>query len=86
MNDTAHANQLTPPPPPRDSHESVAAYLELLDIGDLFLRAGMRHQLGPDGDVDTAYREWNEQQMEADTRKTIHMLEELNLREGRHAG
>jgi hypothetical protein len=84
MSETVYADRLEPPPPPRDSHESVAAYLELLDLGDLFLRAGMRHQLGPDGDVDAAYQVWNQQQMEADTRKTIRMLEELNRREGRH--
>jgi hypothetical protein len=84
MSDTAYADRLLPPPPPRDSHESVAAYLELLDLGDLFLRAGLRDQLGPDGDVDAAYQEWNRQHMEADTRKTIHMLEELNRREERH--
>ena len=41
MSETTHADRLAPPPPPRDSHESVAAYLELLDLGDLFLRAGL---------------------------------------------
>ena len=84
MSAPAHADRLDSPPPPRNSHESVSAYLELLDLGDRFLRAGLRHQVGPDGDVEGAYREWNLEQMEADTRKTVHMLEELARREGRH--
>ena len=84
MNATARADRLDPPPPPRDSHESVSAYLELLDLGDRFLRAGLRHQVGPDGDVEAAYREWNWKQMEDDTRKTVRMLEELTRREGCH--
>ncbi len=84
MSSTERADRLLPPPPPRDHHEALAAYFELLDLGDMFLRAGLRHQLGPEGDVEAAYREWNRRQMEADTRKTIHMLTELNRREGRH--
>jgi hypothetical protein len=85
MSATLDAERLDPPPPPWDSHESVCAYLELLDLGDRFLRAGLRHQVGPDGDVEAAYREWSRAQMDADTRKTIRMLEELTRREGRDA-
>ena len=86
MSDTSTVTRLDPSPPPRDSHESLAAYLELLDLGEMFLRAGLRQQLGPGGDVEAAYRDWNRRQMDEDTRKTIHMLAELRRREDRHAG
>ena len=84
MSHEVRTAKLLPPPPPRDSYESLAAYLELLNLGDLFLRAGLRDQLGQDGDVEAAYREWDRRQMEADTRKTIRLLTELNRRERRH--
>jgi hypothetical protein len=77
-------DRLAPPPPPRDIHESLAAYLELLDVGDMFLRAGLRDQLGTETAVEAAYRQWNRRQMDLDTRKTIVMLQRLTRSEGRN--
>lgn len=74
-------DRLEPQPPPKDIHESLAAYLELLDLGDHMLRVGLRHSLGEHGDVDAAYDEWNRRRIETDTQDTIRMLRRLTRSE-----
>jgi hypothetical protein len=39
-------------------------WMDMLGTGEKFLRAGLRHRLGPNGDVDAAYRQWYEKEME----------------------
>jgi len=51
--------ELAPPPPPKDIHESLAAYIELIDLGEAFVRAGLRQRLRPGEDLEKAYRAWN---------------------------
>jgi hypothetical protein len=82
---TVSLNQLLAPPPPRDIHESFAAYLELLDLGDELLRAGIRQGIGPNGDLEAAYRRWNQDRMESRTRDTIWMLQRLHRLGDAHA-
>jgi hypothetical protein len=55
--------ELDPPPPPKDIHESLAAYLELVDLGEAFVRAGLRQRLRPGEDVETVFRKWNREQI-----------------------
>jgi hypothetical protein len=64
----------------------MAAYLELLDLGDQLLRAGLRHTLGEHGDVEAAYADWNRRRMEAETQQTIRMLRRLHRCEISNAG
>jgi hypothetical protein len=68
-------DELSPPPPPKDIHESLAAYLELLDLGDVFVRAGLRQRLGPGADIEAAYRAWNREQIERAANEKIRNLE-----------
>jgi hypothetical protein len=56
---SSDASELDLPPPPKDIHESLAAYMELLDMGDAFVRSGLRRRLGPGADIESAYRDWN---------------------------
>jgi D-alanyl-D-alanine dipeptidase len=53
------------------------------DIG-LDLRTGLgqllRREIGPDGDLQSAYRRWSEEQMEEHDRMMLHMMEEFHRR------
>src|SRR5262245_25869730 len=40
-----------------------AEWLDMLGTGEKLLCAGLRHQIGPDGDLRAAYRLWYEEQM-----------------------
>ncbi len=82
------ANQLIPPPELSPSvrsdltmAERVQAWFELMQISEQFLLAGIRHRIGPDGDLQQAVRQWYEQEMEQHGVKNIHLLKELARRE-----
>ncbi len=57
-------SRLIDPPPPKDIRESLAADFERLELGDAFIRAGLRIRLGPDADIEPAYRQWNREFIE----------------------
>jgi hypothetical protein len=86
------ANELLPPPELEPtlpegltSEQRIALWADLVDACEQFLLAGLRRQVGPDGDVWAAYRQWYAEQMEEHDRTIRHMLEELCRREGFHA-
>jgi len=58
--------------------QRIAIWLDLMSTGHKLLMAGLRHQVGPDGDVQAAYREWYRQQMDEHDRKLVRMLERMN--------
>ena len=64
----------------------VAAWLDLMRAGDKLLRAGLRMEIGPDGDLEAAYRRWYADRCDEHTKTLIRMLSELSRREVRHAG
>ncbi|MBM4070168.1 MAG: hypothetical protein FJ271_14625 [Planctomycetes bacterium] len=48
-----------PPPPDGLSREQlVALWCELYNAGEKLLLAGLRREIGPDGDLQAAYRDW----------------------------
>jgi hypothetical protein len=49
------------------------------------LRAGLRRKLGPDGDVEAAYLEWYNRQMEEHDKTLRRVLQRINEAEARHA-
>lgn len=86
-------NQLIPPPelaPPSIKHLPLAKRIELweqlVDENEALVLAGLRAKIGPEGDLQQAYREWYARQMEEHDRVLIAMLENLARREGRHGG
>jgi hypothetical protein len=86
------SGQLIPPPgqmpePPAGlaPEQYIAMYFDLLDTCEQFLLAGLREQIGPDGDVNAAYREWYWKHMEEHDRMMLHMMEEFHRRTA-HAG
>lgn len=51
--------ELAPPIPKNlTAEQCVALWAELYDAGEKLLLAGLRLQVGPDGDVFQAYRDW----------------------------
>jgi len=85
-------NQLIPPPgmePPSIRHlpmaDKIALWARLVDESHELLLAGLRHKIGPDGDLKAAYREWFERYSDEHDRTMAHMLSELSRREKSHA-
>jgi hypothetical protein len=64
----------------------IKAWLDLLDASEQFLLAGLRREIGPDGDLKAAYRQWYKEQMEEHDRMMYHMMEEFSKRGGDHGG
>ena len=82
------ANELIPPPdlaPPSVKHLPLAKRIELwgqlVDDCEALLLAGLRHRIGPDGDLQAAYRDWYARHMEDREQAQIQFLENLSRRE-----
>lgn len=81
------ANQLIPPPgmqPPIPDHltpeQRVTLWADLLDAGEALVLAGLRRQVGPEGDIREAYRRWYVRQMEEHDRWMRRLAENLHRR------
>ncbi len=86
------AGQLIPPPelaPPipegATPAECLAMWVDLMDACEQFLLAGLRREIGPEGDLKAAYRRWYADEMEEHDRTMLHMMQELERRGGGHA-
>jgi hypothetical protein len=93
MSNSKYKNQLIPPPElapsmPDDSTpaQRVAAWVDLMNASEQFVLAGLRRDVGKEGDLSTAYRAWYARQMEEHDQTVAHMLTELRRREKRNAG
>jgi hypothetical protein len=62
------------------SRQAIALWLEWLDVCDAFLRAGLRREVGPDGDLEAAYRRWHQERLEEHDRDLLRRAEKLNRR------
>ena len=87
------AGQLIPPPelaPPVPSHatpqQCIAMWVDLMNACEQFLLAGLRREIGPDGDLKAAYRKWYAQQMEEHDRTVRRMVDRFNQCGGGDAG
>lgn len=56
----------------------IALWIDLVNTGEAFLKAGLRRKIGTDGDINAAFREWNSQQMEARELRQIQFLTNLS--------
>ncbi len=76
------------PPIPRGAtpEQCIAAWLDLMDACEQFLLAGLRREIGPDGDLQAAYRRWYAEQMEEHDQVMLRMIEEFERRGGGHSG
>jgi len=83
--------RLIPPPelaPPSVKHlpleKRIELWAELVDENDALVRAGLRAKIGPDGDLEAAYRDWYARHMEEHERGLIAFAENLTRREAAH--
>lgn len=65
--------------------QCVAMWLDLMDACEQLVLAGLRWEIGPNGDLRAAYRRWYAEQMEEHDRMIFHLAAELNRRGGGHA-
>lgn len=80
--------QLIPPPefaPPSVKHLSLEQRIELwatlLDESEALLLSGLRARIGPDGDLQAAYRHWYERRMEEHDRMQVQLAKNMTERE-----
>jgi hypothetical protein len=66
------------------AEQRIALWADLVDACEQFLLAGLRRQIGPDGDLAAAYRAWHEANLAEHDRMIRHMVEELGRRSTRH--
>ena len=85
--------QLIPPPElapavPKDAtpQQCIAMWVDLMNACEQFLLAGLRREIGPDGDLKAAYRAWYAEQMEEHDRTVRCMAERFNRSGGGDAG
>jgi hypothetical protein len=87
------ANNLIPPaeqqpsvPPELSREQRIVLWAEWLDTCEEFLLAGLRRQVGPDGDLRAAYRHWHAEQMAMHDRTMLHLVDEFNRRSNPDGG
>jgi hypothetical protein len=66
--------------------QRIALWADLVDATEELVKAGLRHRLGPDGDIEKAFRDWYVREMEEHDRTVAHMLDELYRRSKKDAG
>ncbi len=71
------------PPVPHDlnSEQCIALWREAYDAGEQLLLAGLARDAGPGGDVQAAYRHWNEDYLRQHDAMIVRMLTNLHSRE-----
>lgn len=74
------------PPVPEGAppQQCIAMWMDLVDACEQFLLAGLRRQIGPDGDLNAAYRRWYAEQMEEHDRVMQRMVDRFNRHGGDH--
>jgi hypothetical protein len=56
--------------------------VDLMNACEQLLLAGLRRDIGPEGDLAAAYRRWSEQQREEHDRDLLRMIDNFNRRRG----
>jgi len=69
-------------PPGATPQQCIRMWLELMDVCEQFLLAGLRREIGPEGDLQAAYRRWYAEQMEEHDRTMLQMMARLERRGG----
>lgn len=68
-------------PASASKEQGVAAWIDVMDACHEFLMAGLRREVGPEGDVAAAYRSWYARQMEDHDHALERMVEAFNCAE-----
>ena len=65
--------------------DCIRAWIDLMATCEAFLLAALRREVGPDGDIQEAYRRWYAQQMEEHDKMMPHLMESFHKHENLHA-
>lgn len=68
-------------PPDATPAQCIGMWIEVMNTCEQFLLAGLRREIGPEGDLRAAYRQWSAERMEEHGR-TIQRLAERLSRSG----
>jgi hypothetical protein len=82
MENRSHSDSGTPRP--LDADLAIKLWAEAYDASEAMLLAGLRRQIGPNGDLKAAYRQWYEQYRAEHDRARRTMLERLAEAERKH--
>ena len=61
--------------------QCIAMWVDLMNACEQFLLAGLRREIGPDGDLKAAYRKWYAEQMEEHDQMMWHLMERFDQAE-----
>jgi hypothetical protein len=64
----------SPAPTAKSSADAAAIWLDLMETCEQLLIAGLRHRIGPDGDIAAAWRERSARRAARREREIAHML------------
>lgn len=86
------AGQLLPPPElaptiPEDTtpEQGIRIWMDLMRTCEQFVLAGLRREIGPEGDLRGAYRQWCSEQMEEHDRMIMRLAAAYNRAGDTHA-
>ncbi len=71
---------------PATCDHAVEMWKDMLIAGTKLLRAGLRREVGPSGDVEAAYRQWYATEMQEHHHKVQRIVQRLQDAEAEHAG
>jgi hypothetical protein len=81
------AMDLAPPLPENATPAMcIALWRDVMDTSEQLLLAGLRREIGPEGDLKAAYRQWYESHMREHDQMLYHLMEELSRRGGDDGG
>jgi hypothetical protein len=66
--------------------QCVTMWVDLMNACEQFLLAGLRREIGPEGDLRAAYRRWYAQRMEEHDRMIEQLAQRLNASGGGRGG
>jgi hypothetical protein len=67
---------------PANPGQYIAAWADLTDACEQFLLAGLRREIGPDGDLKAAYGKWYAERMQQHDQAMLRMMAEFERRGG----
>jgi hypothetical protein len=62
--------------------ERIRVWLDLMEFTDELFLAGLRHRIGPEGDLQAAVREWYRRDREQRDEDIAHFMKRLHRRDG----
>lgn len=77
----APADLLASVPPTATPGQCIELWLDLMNTCDQLLLAGLRREIGPNGDLRAAYRRWYSAEMEEHDRMMVHLMQEFQRRD-----